>query len=68
MKRYLLFAGARDWPRGGWGDFQGSYDDPNDAEYDAKGLDDYGSWEYDWYEVVDVATGRVVAGRDSDQL
>lgn len=59
MKRYALFAGMTYYPGGGWSDFQGSFDVPEDAERAGQANEDAGKW--DWFEVVDLETGEVVA-------
>lgn len=67
MKRYLLFAGDRFYPYGGWKDFISSYDTIDEAK---AALDDpltrhsYGGYPlgtYDWWHVIDNTTGKEVA-------
>ena len=59
MKRYLSFAGANYYPEGGWDDFVGSFDTPQEAaaagvaEVDELGMTG-------WYHVVDATTGKIV--------
>jgi hypothetical protein len=75
MKRYLLFLGWDYYPSGGWGDFVGDYDDPNEAFNDASKGDEgllvegeRGSqaqeWGFKirsgWRHVVDTETKEIV--------
>jgi hypothetical protein len=56
MNRYLLFAGSRYYPSGGFRDFIGSFDTIEDAE-------SHGSserFDYDLWQVVDLSIGQVV--------
>lgn len=55
MKRYLVFAGYEYYPRGGWGDFVGSFDDLDEAKACSP--------ETDWLEVVDRETSEVIHRR-----
>lgn len=57
MKQYLLFAGSRYYPCGGWNDFQGSFDSITEA-IGFKALEGLGC---DWWHVVDNETGTIVA-------
>lgn len=57
MKRFILFAGDRYYPAGGWDDFIDSFD----AVEDAVAHPDIVSEYWDWWQVVDTATGTVVA-------
>lgn len=57
FKRYLLFAGQRYYPGGGWNDYRGSFETADLAiRHIAKRDVD----TYDWWQVVDLETGRVV--------
>ncbi len=62
MKRYLVFAGSRYYPKGGINDFQGDYDYEHDA---VKYLDDYMAsspeFAYMWGHVYDTVTGEKVS-------
>lgn len=51
MKRYALFAGSRYYPRGGWEDFRGTYDTPEEAAQNGDG--------HDWWHTVDLEDGQV---------
>ena len=69
-KRYWLFAGAQHYAAGGWHDRHGTYD--TIAEAVAEGTRQRGfSWSarlqdvYEWWHVVDIATGEIVAGSGS---
>lgn len=55
MKRFLLFAGDAYYPRGGWGDFVGSFDTEVEAIAEAAKIGG------DWYHVVDAEIGQEVA-------
>ena len=57
MKQFLLFAGDQYYPNGGWGDFEGSFDSIDEAKVAEKALPGH-----DWFQVVDTASGEVVAG------
>lgn len=64
MKRFLLFAGASYYPRGGWNDFQGDFDTLEEAQ--AKGplcRDVYYAGDFpDWWQVIDSSSGEKVGG------
>ena len=55
MKRYALFAGDTYYPAGGWGDFEGSFDTPEQAKQAAEALG-----HGDWWHVIDLQTGEFV--------
>lgn len=57
MKRFMLFAGMHYYPAGGWDDFVDSFDTVEDAVAHPKIVSEY----WDWWQVVDTATGTVVA-------
>lgn len=64
VKRYILLAGAAYYPNG-WGDFQGAFDDCQEARLEGERLTSSppGTWKSpkeDWYEVVDLTTMKVV--------
>ena len=51
LKRFAVFSGDWYYPRGGWRDYQGSYETLDGAvEAPISG---------DWFHVVDLATGQV---------
>lgn len=57
MERYALFAGSFYYPSGGWNDFKGTYHTVQEAvDY----IEAYANSdeEYDWYHVIDLATGK----------
>lgn len=56
MNRYLLFAGARYYPSGGFRDYVGSFDTIEDAE--SHGSNEH--FGYDWWQVVDLMDGGIV--------
>ena len=60
LKRYLLFAGMQYYPEGGWSDFKGAFDSPEDAR---SFLDD----DWDWFEIVDRTTGERVSAPPKDE-
>lgn len=49
MKRFLLFAGHYYYPSGGWNDFAGFFDTPEEAQEAAERKK--GDW--DWWHVID---------------
>lgn len=57
MKRYIVFAGDNYYPRGGWKDKRGSFDQLDEAVNKAKEYyeEDRG---YHWCHVVDLETGN----------
>ena len=62
MKRYILFAGVKCYPSGGWGDYIDSFNTIKSAKlyaesYDGDGPYDYG---YDWYHILDTKKYKVV--------
>ena len=66
-KRYWLFAGECYYAAGGWHDRRGMYD--TIAEAVAEGVRQqtekwrHGLFQvYEWWHVVDIATGKIVAG------
>lgn len=66
-KRYWLFAGCEHYAAGGWHDRRGMYD--TIAEAVAEGArQQTAEWcdglfaVYEWWHVVDIATGDIVAG------
>jgi hypothetical protein len=61
-ERYLLFAGDRYYPGGGWKDFKMSFPSVELAVKAVKGLDDY-----DWWQVVDVETRTIVQSEDTSE-
>lgn len=52
MKRFILFAGSNYYPSGGWSDFEGSFDDLEEARKAGTGND--------WHQVVDTQTWEEV--------
>ena len=63
MNNYLLFAGDNYYPSGGWEDFIGSFSTQEEAQdVGADKIED----EFNWYHVVDLSSGNIVAkGRRS---
>lgn len=53
MRRYLVFAGSRRCPFGGWGDFKSHHDTSQEARHAAR---TQLRW-CDWAELVDLQTG-----------
>ena len=60
MKRYLLFAGAKYYPQGGWNDFKSAFDTELEAQRAANGM------SKDWMQIVDTTTGAIVWEVESD--
>jgi len=57
--RYLLFAGERYYPSGGWSDYKMDFVSVESAIQAVIGLDDY-----DWWQVVDSETRSIVESED----
>ena len=57
MKQFLLFAGDHFYPSGGWGDFKNSFDTVEEAQ---EGAADELAGNSDWWQIVDITTGKVV--------
>lgn len=55
MKRYLLFAGDYQHPKGGWNDFKGTFDTIEECEEYYK----TSCYFCDWGYVVDTTTGLI---------
>lgn len=55
MKQFLLFAGYRYYPRGGYEDFQDSFETEEEARLASKVLLEEQSM--DWYHIVNTETG-----------
>lgn len=55
-KRYLLFAGEFYYPGGGWEDFHGMFDTPEEAEAQIHAM--VGTYYHQqWAQIVDLLTG-----------
>lgn len=75
LKRFLLFAEEDYYPKGGWLDFQGSFDTLEEAiALGERGINEQEvtsesdpSWN--WFQIVDSQTGQIVArqGNGFDQ-
>ena len=59
MKHYLLFAGSNYYPSGGMNDFQGDFVSVDACKNCLLG--EKLSQSFDWWHVVDVGTGKIVA-------
>lgn len=59
MKRYLVFSGLQYYPSGGWGDFDSSYDNYDDAISIAIHRKRDGGWGT-WVQVVDIELMAIV--------
>ena len=55
--RYLVFAGDTYYPRGGWNDLKGSYDELTEAEERAINCMKDG---FNWGHIVDSTSGSIV--------
>ena len=68
-KRYWLFAGDEHYAAGGWHDRRGMYDTILEAVAEGKRQKKW-SWShrvhdvYEWWHVVDITTGEIVAGSE----
>ena len=54
VPRFLLFAGDKFYPNGGWQDFQGAFTDVIDALEKASNLGK------DWWHIVDLTNKKIV--------
>lgn len=61
--RYLLFAGNRFYPGGGWRDYKMDFPSAESAQNAVNGFLD----DYDWWQVVDSQT-RIVVGEGRKDL
>lgn len=60
MKRYLVFAGLDYYPEGGWSDYEGEADTPQEATALARQCLTRRSGQWcDWAHFVDTATGVI---------
>jgi len=59
MKKILLFAGYRYYPKGGWEDFKGDFDTYQEALIEGEELLNDGLGK-DWYHVVDTENGNIL--------
>ena len=67
MKRYLLFAGLKYYPRKAWEDFKISYDILANAQHSAKQYINGGAiGDCEWYQIVDTETGEIVENYEED--
>lgn len=67
-KRFLLFAGERYYPSGGWNDFVLDFDTAEDAAFAGRSLaerrrEQENLGHFSWWHVVDSQTLRVVYAR-----
>ncbi len=63
MRRFLLFMGDTYYPSGGWQDFKKSFDTMSEAVKAVSGATkdtDLGNSSWDWWQVVDLETGKMV--------
>ena len=69
LKRYWLFAGDEHYAAGGWHDRRGMYDTIPEAVAEGK-RQQTSEWSgrlhdvYEWWHVVDITTGAIVAGSE----
>lgn len=61
-ERYLLFAGDRYYPSGGWRDYKMDFSSVESAKTAVTGLDDY-----DWWQIVDSETRQIVESVDTSE-
>lgn len=59
MKQFLLFGGERYYPRGGWSDLQGKFDDFDLAKTAAELA--FNPKDGRWWQIVDLETMDVAA-------
>lgn len=65
MEPFLLFGGVDYYASGGWADFLGSFDSPEDAAAHASQLKNsdvggFGNEPIDWWHVISGVTGYVI--------
>ena len=64
LKRYAVFAGDIYYPAGGWSDFKGSFDLPDDAKAEAVRWTSPAKGRqyprHDWAHVVDLTDGSEI--------
>ena len=60
MKRYLVFAGANDYPLRGWGDFKKDFDDLELAKEFIKINERECLYDFRWSQIVDLETGKII--------
>jgi hypothetical protein len=58
VKRFVVFAGDKYYPAGGWDDHVGSFDTEAEARLVLKNAPD------DWGHIIDLETGEEVSGDD----
>lgn len=58
MGRFAIFYGGAHYPHGGWADFKGTADSVEAAK--DKLLDAQLDGRFDWWQVVDLASGEIV--------
>lgn len=63
LNRYLVFAGAVFYAKGGWSDFIGDTETIEEAVVLTEKKDSWGDAEYEWAQIVDTRTGLVVKER-----
>jgi hypothetical protein len=61
VNRYLLFAGSVYYPSGGWDDFHADHANLESAIENGKFITNGAESSYDWFHIVDLETGKVVA-------
>jgi hypothetical protein len=66
-KKYALFIGDNYYPRGGWKDFSGYYDERHEAVAAGEAKVNEDRYWNDWYHVVDLTTGDEVANGHKDR-
>lgn len=70
--RYLIFAGKQFYPDGGALDFRGSGDGPLDTlvadTLRAIKKYEHGECRYDWWNIFDTSTGRIVAAGTTEMV
>jgi hypothetical protein len=65
IKRFVVFAGMNEHPRGGWSDFQASYDTGEEAHGFIHSI---GFMKWQWCQIVDLETGRVLVPADAEYM
>lgn len=66
MDKYLLFAGAYDYPAGGWKDYINSFSTVESAQKSLnKNRND--SSHYFWAHIVDSETGEIVSEKEDGE-
>lgn len=65
IKRYVVFAGMNEHPRGGWSDYQQSFDRCDAA---VAWMHSIGFAKWQWCQIIDLQTGNVIIPSDQTYM